>query len=131
MPSLRIAMRSVQVFSVGMLYQQSPHDRMSVPSTSDTVPIDPIVTSNVSIDSSSVFENEVLSTSTPTKAISIPADSHQYKETISHSESILSAIPSSVASTESSDTEDANYFAMNTMVIEQLQFHPSRVWNRK
>ena len=119
-------MRSVQVFSVGMLYQQSPHDLTSIPS--DTVPIeDPTVTSNVSIDSSSVFENEVFSTSTPVKSISIPTDS----ETVSHSESSMSAIPNSKVSTESSDNEDANYLAMNTMIIEQLQFHPSRVWDRK
>jgi len=116
-------MRSVQVFSVGMLYQQSPRDRMSMPS--DTITIDPTVTS---IDSSSLFENEVFSTSTPTKAIS---DSHQNTETVSHSESTMSGIPSSKASNESSDIEDANYLTMNTMIIEQLQFHPSRVWDRK
>jgi len=112
-----------------MLYQQSPHDRMSMPS--DTVPIDPTVTSNVSIDSSSAFENEVFSTSTPVKSISISANSHQNTETVSHSESTMSAIPNSKVSTESSDNEDANYLAMNTMIIEQLQFHPSRVWDRK
>ena len=130
-PSLKVAMRSVQVFSVGMLYQQSPHSHRSV--SPDAVPIDPTVTSNVSMDPSGAFEDEIFSTSTPSKAISIAAESdlHQYTDTVSHSESTASNIPSSKASTESSDTEGINCLAVDTMIIEQLQFHPSRVWDRK
>ena len=134
MPSLKIAMRNVQVFSVGMLYQQSPHDRSTMPIPSDASSIDPSGASNVSVDSSSVFESEVFSTSTPKKAISTPADSqysHQNTETISQSQSFTSFVPSSKASTESSDNEDTIHLTMNAMVIEQLQFHPSRVWDRK
>ncbi|XP_065899490.1 E3 ubiquitin-protein ligase rnf213-alpha-like isoform X3 [Dysidea avara] len=129
-PSLKVAMRSVQVFSVGMLYQQSPHSHRSV--SPDAVPIDPTVTSNVSMDPSGAFEDEIFSTSTPSKAISIAAESdlHQYTDTVSHSESTASNIPSSKASTESSDTEGINCLAVDTMIIEQLQFHPSRVWDR-
>ena len=120
-------MSNVQSVSAAMSYQQSPQHDQSVPSDES---IDSTVTANVSVDSFLVFEAEDFSTSTPAKAISIPAepDSHQYIETVSHSESITSAITSSKASTEPIDGEDT---AMSTRIIEQFQFHPSRVWDRK
>jgi len=119
-------MKNIQAFNDETLYHQTSHDQSVL---SDAVSIDP---TNISMDSSAVFENEVYSTSTPIKTtISFPANSHEYIDTLAHSESTTSAIPSSKASTESSDAEGTNYLAMDTMIIEQLQFHPSRVWDRK
>jgi len=117
-------MRNDQQVNAAMSYQQSsPHDK--------SLPHDELMDSaDLSVDSFPVFSTEDFLTSTPAKATFNPAEfeSYQHAETVSHSESTM---PSSKASTDPFDSEDTNYMAMNTKIIEQLQFHPSRVWDRK
>ena len=68
-------------------------------------------------------------TSTPTKSVAtnkFPVDLEENSSYIEGSPRTVRA--QDMSSTESRNTEDAAFISMNTMVIEQFQIMPDRVW---
>ena len=136
MPSLRIAVRNVGIINIGSLYQPSPQHKPS-----DTVPANLSMTSNAtpikSTDTIPTDQKKFL-TSTPTKSgvatNVLPVDLNMqevYIDTRSSSESSTRASLSNWSLSETSATENADVFSVDTLIIEQYQILPDRVWECK
>ena len=124
MPSLRIAaVRKVEIINIGLVFP-SPQ-----PKSYDTIPVNlatPIRgNDNVPTDHAKFF------TSTPTK--SVVTNNLLELEESANTKSYIEGSPGiaktkNMPSTESRNDEDTSFISMNTIVIEQYQIMPERLW---
>ena len=130
MPSLRIAVRSVGISNIGLVYQQPSQHKSSdaIPENLSVIPDTTPMKSNDTIP----IDQTAFCTSTPTRSIAtnvLPVDLDVLEEKIdtgSSSESSASIVRTrSMASIDSNDSEDTE---MNATIIEQYQILPDRVW---
>ena len=125
MPSLRIAaLREVGINNIGLVFP-SPQ-----PKSYDTIPVNLSTslrgTDNVPTDHAKMF------TSTPTKSVATNSlleleESTNAESYIDASSSIVIDMNMSFSKSEDED-EDADFISMDTMIIEQYQIMPERLW---
>lgn len=127
MPSLRIAVRSVGIINIGLLHQSSPQHK-----TSDGTPINLSTVSDTTPIKSSPTDQAKFFTSTPTKSMPsniLPAELNLSEENIDiRPSNESSARTNNLSSIETSATENVDVLTVDTMIIEQYQILPDRVW---
>ena len=130
MPSLRIAVRSVGIISIGLLHQSSPQHK-----SYDAIPINLSTVSNTTpIKGSGTIPTDQTKffTSTPTQSTAsniLPVDLNLSEDNIdAHTSSESSARTNNLTSIETSVIENVDTLSVDTMIIEQYQILPDRVW---
>jgi len=121
-PSLRIAVRNFGVFSIGLLHHSSSKHKSSDanPANQSKTP----VTSPIKSNDTTPTNRTSFFTSTPsTKSAAhdtLPADRSLLEDTLPSSDSY--------ASLSSSAIGNGDVYSVNTMIIEQYQILPERIW---
>ena len=130
MPSLRIAVRSIGVISIGLLHQSSPQHK-----SYDAIPVNLSTVSNTTpIKGSGTIPTDqtIFFTSTPTQSAAsniLPVDLDLSEDNIdARPSSESSARTNNLTSMEASAIENADILSVDTMIIEQYQILPDRVW---
>ena len=122
MPSLRIAIRNFGVFNIGLFHHSTSKLKSSDsnPANQSTAPVTTPIKSNdtTPTDRTSFF------TSTPTTKSAahniFPADISLLEDTLPPSDSFTSLSSSTIGNTD--------IYSVNTMIIEQYQILPERIW---
>ena len=127
MPSLRIAVRSVGIINIGLLHQSSPQHKAS-----EATPVNLSTVVDTTPIKSSPTDQTKFFTSTPTKSAAsniLPVQLNLSEESIDTRPSSESfARTNNLSSIETSATENADVVTIDTVIIEQYQILPERVW---
>lgn len=130
MPSLRIAaVRRVGIINVGLVFPSpQPKSSDAVPANLSSVPdVTPIKGSdNIPTDHTKFFTSTPTDKSVATNSLLKLEESENTGSYIESSPSIARA--KNMSSTDSRNYKDAAFISMNTMVIEQYQIIPEKVW---